>query len=357
MARGHTVHSAPQKRGAMLSRRLVRAGVVRLRVAAVRNDTLKIKLKLIQFLRNTTGYGPRLVPTNESRFESRGVESILILKSRPFTIVSRDIESPSLINEFVQDGCSPSDSTRLGTRWCVTSLRDRDPWNTNLFLWGRSLITGYGPYGYGVFRWGLKLKYTRIADFTFSWISLLVTLLQSELITGWSMKPKLVISTEHMTIQPPFILTGWGLLDKDRSCEVALDRASEKILTNIFIYREGIIGSHRAVNQPATATTSGRTWQTKRSWAGCHDLAKYNEQVALRFPAGAEDTEKQSTVKKSSHLTESSKTTTTTTTTTSSQHTFRPVNLVNIPLPTTGGHVTAYSIELFRSRPVAGMSS
>nr|CAD7570702.1 unnamed protein product [Timema californicum] len=74
--------------------------------------------------------------------------------------------------------------------------------------------------------------------------------------------------------------------------------------------------------------------------------------------AGAEDTEKQSTVKKSSHLTESSKTTTTTTTT-SSQQTFRPVNLVNIPLPTTGGHVTAgaYSIELFRSRPVAGMSS
>nr|CAD7441226.1 unnamed protein product [Timema bartmani] len=55
--------------------------------------------------------------------------------------------------------------------------------------------------------------------------------------------------------------------------------------------------------------------------------------------AGAEDTEKQSTVKKSSHLTESSKTTTTTTTT-SSQQTFRPVNLVNIPLPTTGGHVT-----------------
>nr|CAD7398071.1 unnamed protein product [Timema cristinae] len=72
--------------------------------------------------------------------------------------------------------------------------------------------------------------------------------------------------------------------------------------------------------------------------------------------AGAEDTEKQSTVKKSSHLTESSKTTTTTTTT-SSQQTFRPVNLANIPLPTTGGHVTAYSIELFRSRPVAGMSS
>nr|CAD7459882.1 unnamed protein product [Timema tahoe] len=57
--------------------------------------------------------------------------------------------------------------------------------------------------------------------------------------------------------------------------------------------------------------------------------------------AGAEDTEKQSTVKKSSHLTESSKTTTTTTTT-SSQQTFRPVNLVNIPLPTTGGHVTVF---------------
>nr|CAD7429985.1 unnamed protein product [Timema monikensis] len=58
--------------------------------------------------------------------------------------------------------------------------------------------------------------------------------------------------------------------------------------------------------------------------------------------AGAEDTEKQSTVKKSSHLTESSKTTTTTTTT-SSQQTFRPVNLANIPLPTTGGHVTGMS--------------
>nr|CAD7585818.1 unnamed protein product [Timema genevievae] len=59
---------------------------------------------------------------------------------------------------------------------------------------------------------------------------------------------------------------------------------------------------------------------------------------SLAYWAGAEDTEKQSTVKKSSHLTESSKTTTTTTTTTSSQQTFRPVNLVNIPLPTTGGH-------------------
>nr|CAD7449155.1 unnamed protein product [Timema bartmani] len=56
------------------------------------------------------GLSARLVTHQRvlSRVESHGIESNLILESRPFTLVSRVIESTSLIKELVQDGCSPS---------------------------------------------------------------------------------------------------------------------------------------------------------------------------------------------------------------------------------------------------------